>query len=94
MGSETGTVPLIADHHDPPVDVVGAGNPVGAGRVQPPLEHVPVNDGCSGKFPITVPLIGRPCIDNKGARCHFPFKIGRLDTIQPDPAFQEQLVDR
>jgi len=57
--SEAGTVTLIADDHDPPSGVVSDREPVGAGRVEPPLENVSVNDDRSGKITVAVSLIDR-----------------------------------
>jgi len=86
--SEAGAVALIADDHDPPSGVVNDREPVGAGRIEPPLEHVSVNDDRSRKLTVAVPLIDRPCVNNKGARCHLPLKIRRINTFEPDAALK------
>jgi hypothetical protein len=86
--SETGAVTLIADHHDPPCGVVSDREPVGAGRIQPPLENVSVNDDRSRKITVAVSLIDRPRVDNKGARCHLPLKIRSVNTLDPHAALK------
>jgi hypothetical protein len=86
--SEAGAVALIADDHDPPSGVVSDREPVRAGRIEPPLENVSVNDDRSGKVTVAVSLIDRPCVNNKGARCHLRLKIRRVNTIEPDAALK------
>ena len=87
--SEAGAVALIADDHDPPSGVVSDREPVGAGRIEPPLENVPINDDRSRKVTVPVSLIDRPCVNNKGACCHLPLKIRRINTLQPDAALKK-----
>ena len=82
MRGEAGTVPLVADDHDPAPRVVGNREPVGAGRIEPPLKHVAVDDDRSGKIAVPVPLISRPYVDNERPRCHFPPKVRRMDTLE------------
>jgi hypothetical protein len=86
--SEAGAVTLIADDHDPPSGVVSDREPVGAGRVEPPLENVSVDDDRSGKITVAVSLIDRPSVNNKGARCHLPLKIRGVNTLEPDAALK------
>jgi hypothetical protein len=93
VGSEAGAVPLVADDHDPPSGVVIDREPVGAGRIEPPLENVSVNDDRSWKTTVAISLIDGPRVNNKGARCHLPLKIRRVNTLKPDAALKEQLVD-
>jgi hypothetical protein len=91
--SEAGAVPLIADDHDPPSGVVTDRESVGAGRIEPPLENVAVNDDRSWKITVAISLIDRPRVNNQGARCHLPLKIRRVNTLKPGAALNEQLVD-
>lgn len=86
--SEAGAVALIADDHDPPSGVVSDREPVGAGRIEPPLENVSVDDDRSGKITVAFSLIDRPCVNNKGARCHLPLKIRSVNTLEPDAALK------
>jgi hypothetical protein len=86
--SETGAVTLIADHHDPPCGVVSDREPVGAGRGQPPLENVSVNNDRSRKITVAVSLIDRPRVDNEGARCHLSLKIRSVNTLEPHAALK------
>jgi hypothetical protein len=86
--SEAGAVALIADDHDPPSGVACDREPVGAGRIEPPLENVSVNDHRSRKIAVAVSLIDRPCVHNKGARRHLPLEIRRVNTLEPDAAFK------
>jgi hypothetical protein len=87
--SEAGAVALIADDHDPPSGVVSDREPVGAGRSEPPLEHVPVNDDRSRKITVAVALIDRPGVNHKGAGCHFPLQIRSVHTLEPDAALKQ-----
>jgi hypothetical protein len=87
--SEAGTVALIADDDDSPIVVFSEREPVGAGRSEPPLENVSVNDNRSRQISVAVSLIDRPCVNNKGARCHLPLKIRSVDTLEPDAALNE-----
>jgi hypothetical protein len=86
--SEAGAVALIADDHDPPSGVVSDREPVGSGRIEPPLENVSVNDDRSRKITVAVSLIDRPCVNNKGARRHLPLKIRSVYTLEPDAALK------
>ena len=87
--SEAGAVALIADDHDPPGGVVSDREPVGAGRIEPPLENVSVNDDRSRKITVAVSLIDRPCVNNKGACRHLPLKIRSVNTLEPDAALKQ-----
>jgi hypothetical protein len=86
--SEAGAVALIADDDDPLNGVDGDRQPVGAGRIEPPLENVTVNDDRSRKITVAVSLIDRPCVNNKGARCHLPLQIRSGNTLEPDAALK------
>jgi hypothetical protein len=86
--SETGAVAFIADHHDPPCGVVSDRESVGAGRGQPPLENVSVNNDRSRKITVAVSLIDRPRVHNKGARCQLPLKIRSVNTFEPYAALK------
>jgi hypothetical protein len=85
---EAGAVALIADDDDPPSGVVSDREPVGAGRIEPPLENVSVNDDRSREISVAVSLIDRSCVNNKGARCHLPLKIRSVNTLEPDAALK------
>jgi hypothetical protein len=87
--SEAGAVALVADHHDPPGGVVSDREPVGAGRSEPPLENIPVNDDRSRKITVAVSLIGRPGVNNKGACCHLPLEIRSVNTLEPEADLKE-----
>jgi hypothetical protein len=87
--SEAGAVALIADNHDPPGAVEINRQPVGAGRIQPPLEDVSVNDDSSRKITVAVPLVDRPRVNNKGARCHLPLKIRSVNTLEAGAALKQ-----
>jgi hypothetical protein len=86
--SEAGAVALIADDHDSPSGVVSGREPVGAGRIEPPLKNVSVNDDRARKITVAVSLIDRPRVNNKGARCHLPLKIRSVNTLEPDAALK------
>jgi hypothetical protein len=86
--SQAGAVALIADDHDPPSGVVSDRVPVGAGRIEPPLENISVNDDRSRKITVAVSLIYRSCVNNKGASGHLPLKIRRVNTLEPDAALK------
>ncbi len=86
--SEAGAVALVADDHDPPSGVVSEREPVGAGRIEPPLEHVSVNDNRSRKITVPVSLIDRPRVNNKGPCCHLPLKIRSVNTLKPHAALK------
>jgi hypothetical protein len=87
--SEAGAVTLIADNHDPPRGIVCDREPVGAGRIEPPLKNVSVNDDRSRKVTVAVSLIDRPCVNKKGACCHLPLKIRSVNTLEPDAALKQ-----
>jgi hypothetical protein len=87
--SEAGAVALIADDHDLPSGVVSDREPVGAGRIEPPLENVSVNDDRSRKITVAVSLIDRPCVDNKGACRHLALKIRSVNTLEPGAALKQ-----
>lgn len=92
MCSEAGAVALIADHHYPPGRAAGGGDPVGAGRVKPPLQNVSVDNHCARKIAVAVPLVGGPGVNDQCARCHLPLKIRRVHPLKPGAALEQQLV--
>jgi hypothetical protein len=89
VGSEAGAVALIADDHDPPSGVACDRESVWAGKIEPPLENVSVNDDRPWKITVAVSLIDRPRINDKSARCDLPLKIRRINTFEPDAALKE-----
>jgi hypothetical protein len=86
---EARAVALIADDDDPLNGVDGDRQPVGAGRIEPPLQNVSVNDDRPRKLTVAVSLVDRSCVNNEGARCHLALKIRSVNALKSDAALKQ-----
>ena len=75
FSSEDGAVALITDKHNPPIVIVCHRKPVRAGRIEPPLKDVSVDDDRTRKGAAPLPLVHRPRVDDKGTCRNFPVKL-------------------
>ena len=87
---QAGADALGVEHDDVQV-AVRQGQPVGAGRVQPPLEHVAVDDQRARHLPLGGPLDGRPDVHEHRPLLERGGRLPRLEAAQPRPGLAHQL---
>jgi hypothetical protein len=90
---KAGAVTLVAHDHDPPLGLVGDRQPVGTGRVQPPLEDVAVDDHGARQLAVAVALLDGTDVDDQRTGGLHGSEIGRLDPVEAGAALDEQAAD-
>ena len=91
-GGQAGGVALRAEDDDPQV-IPGLREPRGAGRVEPPLQHVALHDQRAGDLALGGPLGLRPDVDEHRPGRGLPPGLLRAQPGQPRPGGREDLVD-
>ncbi len=93
VGSKAGAVALVADKDDATVGVVGDRQTMGAGRVEPPLEDVSIDDEGAGKFPVALTLVMRADVDDEGAGGLGGSEVLGLDPVEITASLLKQAAD-
>ncbi len=92
-GREARLVPLVADDDDREVVVTGLGRPVGARRVEAPLEDVAVDHERAGDTALAPALLDRTDVDEERAGALCGERVRRGHAIESRTCHREQLVD-
>jgi len=71
----------------------GLGDPVVTSGIQPPLEHVPLDDHGTRQHPLVEPLGHRSDVDHQAAISHDRGQLVRGHAPDPAPCVTEQIVD-
>lgn len=91
---QAGRVPLHAEHDHPMVMPGHPGQPRVAGRIETPLEVVPLDDHRTGDLAMLGPLPGGTDIDEDRAVGHRGSRLMRRQPVQPGSGIGQQLVHR
>jgi hypothetical protein len=92
-GRQTRAVALVANDDNAVLITRYLSDAVRARRIQPPLQHVPVDDRRTGQFPVTLPLLPRADIDNQAAGGLLGCELGSTHPVQAGPGSRQQLSD-
>lgn len=94
VGHQARAVALVADHDHAKVRGGRLGDPVRAGRVEPPLQHVAVDDHRPGQLAVAETLLDRAGVDHEGAVGGLGCEVARADPVQVPAAGRQQVLDR
>jgi len=92
-GSEARAVPLGAEDHYLDVVIDRSRNVGSAGRVEPPFEHVALDDERSGNLALRATLRGWADVDEERATSHCGRRLLRRETMQSGTGFLEHVID-
>ena len=92
-GRQARLVALVADDDDREVVVTGLGRPVGARRVEAPLEDVAVDHERAGDATLAPALLDRTDVDEERAGALCGERVRRGHAIESRACHREQLVD-
>jgi hypothetical protein len=84
----------LGTHDDRVQVVVGEGQPVRGGGVEPPLQRRPRDDDGSGDLALLRPLIHRAGVDEHGAVRHCGTSLLGAEPYQPGSRLRQHVVDR
>jgi hypothetical protein len=92
-GGKAGGVALLTDENDALVVIGHACHPMRAGRVEPPFEHVAVDDDRARKLTVALAQFDGPNVHDEGTRCHFGCEPVRFDANEPCPRVVQERID-
>jgi hypothetical protein len=92
--SEARGISLAADHDDPFVVTVDAGNSMRARWIEPPLEDIPINHDRSRELTVSKSLLARSNVDHHGSSFDLLCQVFWQHPFELPAGFGEKVLDR